>query len=128
MEKNLLKAILISMFMGTIVCVGFLVLISFLFVKTMRLPLDAIDIISLCACVMGASVAGYFCGRLLKEKGFLSGIICGATLFFAIFLSSILFFGEQVTFFALVKLILMMLTGAIGDIIAVNKKERVKRY
>lgn len=128
MNGKAIKIVLLSTFIGAVVCVMFLSAVSCAFVKMARLPMQAIGILAIISCALGSISSGYMCGRILRENGLLFGMLCGVVLFVAVLLSDVIIFREAISLLALVKCIFMMLMGSIGSIFGVNKKDHVKSY
>lgn len=119
-----LMSIIFGTFFGTVFCALMLVAFSLMFLKVQNIPIDIIPYIVIAIAGLGAFVGAYFTARMSGEKGMLYGILSGALLFVVLFISGMVAVREPVTTITLVKSTLMLLTGAIGGIIGVNKRRR----
>lgn len=76
---------------------------------------------------MGAAIAGYVCSRLNQKNGFFLGLCCAGILFLILLLCAIGVTGQSPGFFSMIKLFSMMICGAIGGSIGVNRKNAKPR-
>ncbi|MFT3951063.1 MAG: TIGR04086 family membrane protein [Oscillospiraceae bacterium] len=83
-----------------------------------------ITVLSTAALCVGTYVGGYICARKRRKNGLMMGIICGAAIFFAVLIMSLIFTKAALSFSAGGKLILAMVCAGIGGIIGVNSKGR----
>ena len=120
------KAIAIGTILGAISCVLLLMIFSISFVKMKKLPHDIIGIIIIFCAVIGSFFSGYVSLRILRENGLLYGTISGFVLFIILMIASLLVSGGHLTSFTLYKGISMMISGALGGVISVNKRSRVR--
>jgi putative membrane protein (TIGR04086 family) len=105
----------------------FLCIFAFVFVGLKTIPQEAVSLFSLISAGLGAFSGGYVAVKFTKEKGMFFGMLVGFSLFFALLLISVSVVSEPFTLESLVKLFLMLLFGAIGGIVGVNKKSRYKK-
>lgn len=122
------NTILISTGAGIVICAIFLLIFTFFFTKSNNFPHSAIGILTTFIGGIGSFMAANICARILKTNGMRHGMICAFLMFLVTFICGIVTNGENVTFLSLVKLFLMLLCGAIGGIIGVNKKKKFKHY
>lgn len=123
---NGLRAIVFGTLFGVVLCVLCLLIASFAFVKAKTLPLNLIQIFILIICAFGAFWGGYITVRISKIRGMFYGMLSGLLLFAIQFVAGMIVTHDAITFYTLVKLFLMLLLGAIGGIVGVNKKSRRK--
>ncbi len=123
-----LNIILISTCLGILTCAAMLALFTFIFTKSSSLPHSAIGILSTLIGGIGSFIAGNICAKILKSNGMKNGMICAFLMFLLIFICGIITNGENVSFLSLVKLFLMLLFGAVGGILGVNKQKKFKHY
>lgn len=118
-----------ALIFGTIVgCISILLLmciLSLLLLLTGTLPYDYLVWISILISAIGVFLGGYISASVTKEKGLLIGALCGIIIFIIIFLSGMFFTTDKISSITLVRLIIFILTGALGGIKAVNKKEKI---
>ena len=120
------KSIVLGTAIGGVVCILCLVLFALLFVISKRIPQTMIQPLILVACAVGAFIGGYITVRIIRTKGLLFGILSGLLLFAIVCLVSVIAIRTPFSTYALIKGIIMMLMGAIGGIIGVNKRSKRK--
>lgn len=120
------KAILFGTVFGVIVCALMLMMFAFAFVKMKKLPHDIIDGITLFCAAVSSFSSGYVSVRFLKENGLLYGLLSGLIFFLILFTSSLFVSNERLSTVILLKATVTMLSGAVGGVLSVNKRERVR--
>ena len=107
---------------GGIVTMFLLMLLFAAALSSFPLPLSVFSPAGLIIGSLGSMAAGFFCSLMSREKGFFYGILCGMLLFIILFIVSLLVWRQKLDFYALVKLLTMLLSGAIGGILGVNSQ------
>jgi putative membrane protein (TIGR04086 family) len=125
MSKSI-KSIVLGTAVGGIMCMLCLFVFAIFFVSAKVIPQTMIQPLILVSCALGAFIGGYITVRILRVQGLLFGILSGMLLFVIVCLVSVIAIREPFSTFALVKGVLMMLAGAIGGIIGVNKRSKRK--
>lgn len=115
---NIGKAVAI----GLLATAVMLLLLSFVLSKK-DFPFSLINPLSTVALLIGSLLAGFLAAKSSKEKGMLLGGFCGFIIFVVIFVVSSMFQFE-VGAKAVLKLAVCVLSGAIGGIIGVNKRNK----
>ncbi len=110
---------------GGCICVVLLLLFAVLFLKMKQLPTVALSPVSIGISALGTFIAGLVAGKLSRQRGLLYGSIAGLVLFF-LFLISNLSLGTPLSWVAFTRMGVMILSGAIGGLLAVNKKRKRK--
>ncbi len=118
-----IKGLFIGTLFGTFISIILLILFSMVFIKMKSIPSLAIEPISMVICAISAFLSAYASARIIRENGMVYGIISGFVMFMLMFFSWMIFNREAITTLILVKITLMLLMGAIGGIIGVNKRE-----
>lgn len=77
--------------------------------------------------LIGGMVGGYRCGHLLRKNGFLIGVLTGALQYLVLLLIALALPQNELGLSALYKLLLITVSSAIGSIIAVNRRSKVKQ-
>ena len=105
------------------ICINLILLslCSFLFSKNGNFPLAIVTPITICIVIIGSFFGGYFCAKTSKKDGMLYGLSSGFLIFIIIFFSEFIFINQSISTMVLVKLFSILLSGAIGGIIGVNK-------
>lgn len=98
-----------------------LIIFSFIFAKTSNIPQSFIIPITIGVAGIGSFLGGYISARKSKKRGMFNGIICALLLFIIMVIGSLIISNEPFTIVSIIRFMLMILTGAIGGIIGVNK-------
>lgn len=122
-----IKATLISVLVGELITIICLLIFSIL-MATVDIPLGLTDVFVIISASLGGLSAGYCNGRMMKQKGFLYGALCGGLMVIILIIFNVIFSGFATTGMTFLKLILVMILSIIGSIIAVNKKSRRVKY
>ncbi len=121
--KMILKGILVSY----IITVPAFILFAFILSCT-DFPVKFIRAVVILVSIASIAVAGATSTRKVKSKGWLNGGIVGFIYILILyFFSSIVFSDFRIGGNVLTMLVIGMLTGAIGGIIGINLKNRIKR-
>lgn len=124
---HMIKGILWGVLIGETVTV-LLLLIFALAMTAASLPLAAADWLSAAAFCMGALAGGFAASAIVKEKGLLTGLLCGIVLMAITFLIGTIFSKIDTSLFLLVKAAGSILFGMLGGILGVNRKHRRIKY
>ncbi len=89
------------------------------------LPHDALKWIVIVLCVISAFFSGYVTSRITKVNGLMWGALSGVIMFIIVLLSGLICGDGNFTYITLVKLFALALSGALGGIKGVNKKEKI---
>ena len=117
------KAVLAAVAFGEVITIAMLLLFS-LVVSQIDLPLAVSDILAVVAGGIGALGAGLVAGILLKEHGWLWGLVCGGVMLLILFCFNAGFHQPSSPAFFLSKLCLILICSAIGGIWGVNRRPR----
>ena len=118
------KAIVVGDIIGTLICIALTVIASFLFVKSKHIPQAMLTPLTIAIAAIGAFIGSYVTVRISKINGMLYGMASGFILFVILFISSLIIAREPLTMMTAIKAILLVLVGAIGGIIGVNKRSK----
>ena len=119
-----LKATLFGAAIGAVVCAAFLFLFAFLFVAVKSIPQPMIQWLAILCAALGALAAGYAATRIYGSKGLMFGASAAMVLFVVLTLIAFIISRDKFTYITLIRLLAMTLSGAIGGILAANKKKR----
>ena len=117
------KSTLISVLAGELATMLLLLLFGFLTCKV-DLPSIVTDALVILTGAVGALLAGFIDGRLIREKGMIFGAICGGILILIMFLFNVSFHELTSIPFLILKLAAILLCSILGGILGVNKKSR----
>ncbi len=117
---TMLKAVTFGLLATTVV----LLLFSFLMCKK-DVPFVLLNPFSAGLLMLGSFISGYLAARRIRERGMMIGALCGLIIFLLLLLAS--FMSKfDVGLAALIKLVISVVSGAIGGIIGVNAKFKRK--
>ena len=119
-----LKAVLFRAAVGATICAGFLFLFAFLFVVVKSIPQYMIQTIAIFCASVGAFVSGYISVKIYRSKGLIYGALAGILLFFMLTVVAFIISRDKFTYITLVRFFSMIFSGALGGVLAVNKKRR----
>lgn len=122
---RILRPIGIGVLVGGCVCMVLLLLFALIFLKVGSIPEQAQTPIVIGISALGAFSAGLVTGRLARQQGLLWGSVAGMSLFVLLLASSVSF-GNLFSWVALARMGVMVLSGGIGGLIAVNRKRKRK--
>ena len=127
-ENSMNKGVKAVMFgaVGLVVCTALLLIASFALAQMKSVPGSAIGTITMVFGAFGALAGGYIAVRIARCRGMMYGILTGLVLFLVVVIVGVCSSSESVTIATVIKGIAMLLSGAIGGIVAVNKKQRVR--
>lgn len=102
-----------------------IVLGAFAFIMSkIELPQGVEDAFSVLALGLGCLSSGFVAGKILRSGGLINGGKCGLLIFIVILIFS-LFSGSFTGTLFLTKLIICLISGAIGGVIGVNSRIRI---
>lgn len=90
------------------------------------LPYDLIVWITVAVSTISTFVGGYITARITKINGLLSGALCGIIMFVILTIAGLCMTEETLTYITLVKLVAFTISGGLGGIKGVNKKEKIR--
>lgn len=124
---KLFRAVLIGTGAGLIICTVLLILATITFLQVKSIPAEAISVMVQIFGAIGAFAGGYITVRIAKEKGMILGVATAALLFVFVLLAGLCATTSTVTFATVAKGLAMLISGCLGGIVAVNKKQKIKR-
>lgn len=111
---------------GSAVVLLIIVLFSFIIVKSENVNYSLLMPFGMAASCVGAFSCGFISARISGSAGMLIGAISGAVMFVLLLGLSVLL-GILPEAVSLLRLVLMVLSGAIGGVVGVNRKRKRKR-
>lgn len=120
------RAIIISLLLTAILSAGLLALTALILGKMETLPKGAIPVLTILISCVAVFLGSFIASLMLKEKGIINGMII-AFLFSAI-VFAIAFFTYEAEFgvSGITKLAAIFISGILGGILGVNRKNKVK--
>lgn len=122
--KNSLKSIIWGLLAGAAVCTIFLFLFAFIFVKIKSVPFSMVNTLAIICASLGGFSAGYITVRIHKKNGLLYGAAAGFALFSIITVVGFMVSRDKFTYLTLIRLLALTLMGAVGGVLAVNKRSK----
>ncbi len=124
-DKKFVRSIIVGTILSVITIVLLLLIGSLLFVMSGKYPGEFLSYIMLGILGIGGLLGGYISARLNKLSGLVTGLITGLFIYIIILISGLATSFDTITMFTLYKLIVLALTGALGGILGVNRKEKL---
>lgn len=78
------------------------------------------------ALAAGTLLAGYRCGRRLRQNGMANGALTGGLMYLVLLAVSLMMPENEVGLLALYKCLMMLASGAVGCVLAVNHRSKAK--
>lgn len=103
-----------------------LAICAFVFVLVKTIPTQAIQAVSIGISALSAMFAGFLSAKLCHSKGLIMGLFSGLILFACVLISAFSTGGNVFTVSTAMRFLLMMIGGAFGGVLAVNKRKKVK--
>lgn len=119
----------IPAFMIFCVVIGFFItaaiflLVSFIMTK-IDISKSMTQLISVSALALGTYFGGFICAKKYRKNGLIRGAVCGFSIFLTVTVLGSIFAGSILSFSASSKLLLVVITGAVGGAVGVNSKRR----
>ena len=120
------KAAAVGAAIGLGICMLILTVIAFFIVKIQSFPEAMVVPAAIFTACIGAFCGGYFSARIKKNAGLAMGAICALVIFLVLLLVGISFEGDNFSTVSLLRLGVMLISGAIGGVLGVNKRRRRK--
>lgn len=128
LKLGFLPAIFSGVISGLFTCVVLILLISTVFSQSQTTPNKFFYYFMLLCPIIGSFFSGYVSAYVLKEKGMILGLISSFLMFVFIFFVGLIFSGENLSIITFIRFVSMLISGAVGGIISVNKKKKNKIY
>lgn len=123
MVMKWLRPILIGTIAGAICCLVLLLLFAAV-LAAQDIPQMAVTPMAVAAAAVGAFIGGLVCARVAGSRGLVYGAACGALLYLIVMIAGFAMLKDIRGVYALVKLLIMIGSAAIGGVVGVNTKKR----
>jgi len=120
-----IKALIAGITTGSICLIILLIIFSTLLLISGTLPHNYLVWLDIFACAIASFTASLITARIIKHSGLVWGLISGMILFLIQFIAG-LCSSDTITYITFIKLLMFLLTGALGGIKGVNKKEKLR--
>ena len=121
----IIKGVLFGVITGAMIIAALLCLCAVIFIYSKSLPGQYAEYIMLFIDFLGGLFGGYISARIIKARGILWGGVCGLMLFFIILFAGMSTSDSTLTTATLFKLLSLSISGIIGGIKGVNRKEKI---
>ena len=121
-----IKAVILSAGLMLFISALLLAVLSFIFAKTASLPKDSLPVLTTVAASVAVFLGSFFSTLYLREKGILFGILSGVIFALCAGVVSFLVFQNNFTAAGAGKAAAVLIAGALGGILGVNRKSKVK--
>lgn len=125
LNKNI-KGIIIGSIFAMVMCILLFLITAFALTKSGYIPDQFLSTVTIILSSISCLVGGFISGRVTRKTGLLVGVATGFILFFMQLVISLIMGELSPTMLILIKAAALMLSGAIGGILGVNKHEKVK--
>lgn len=120
-----IKSIIWGTLFGSIISALLLFAVTVFLAKTGFISENVISVLTLMISCLGVFFGSFIGARISKEKGLLIGMFVGLFMFIILLVVSFLIIREPISKLSLTKSLIMIITGAIGGIIGVNKRTKI---
>lgn len=121
-----IKAAILSAGLMLFISVLLLAILSFIFAKTSSLPKASLTVLTTVAASIAVFLGSLFSTLYLREKGILFGILSGLLFALCAGLVSFLVFQNDFIAAGAGKAAAVLISGALGGVLGVNRKSKVK--
>ena len=120
---RLLRPILLGLCVGVVTGTALLTLAALL-VQKVDLSPSLLPYVAVAAVALGSFAGGLIAALLAKERGLLTGAICGTLVYLLLLVAGLSRFGGVEGGYALIKWAVLTAAGALGGVLGVNRKRR----
>lgn len=124
-KKLAVKAIIFGIVCGLLVTVIFLCIFSVIIITSGLLPADITNYIIIAILSIGALFGGYIATKITKSAGLVIGAITGFSIFLLITVFGLIKSSDTITVLTLIKLISTLISGSLGGVLGLRKKEKI---
>lgn len=124
-KKLLIKAVLFGTVCGLLVTVILTCIFSAIVMTSGLLPTELTDYITLALLSFGAFSGGIITSRITKSAGLVVGLITGFAIFILITIIGLTKSDDSVSLLTLIRLVALLITGGIGGIMGLKRKDRI---
>lgn len=124
---NFAKPLLISVLCGAAMIAALLAAAALVLLKVGQIGASVTSSVVIVICACSAILAGVIVGKLAKKNGLLLGGLTGLLLYFLVFVVSVSSGVFQLfTVSSVIRLSVMLIGGAFGGLLSVNKRSKAK--
>lgn len=108
---------------GALVLLLTLSLFSIIIVKS-DYSVKSLPIMTIVCCIMSTYIGGYWSSKFIKKRGLVVGIFTSVPLIILVIILATIANAGNLNYFMIINIILMLIFGAIGGIMSVNKSPK----
>lgn len=120
------KTVLLSVGVMSVTSAVLLSVLALIFGKSGSLPKGAVPVITTLIGCIAVFLGGFLSSLYMKEKGILVGLASGGVFLLVVVLVSLFYYENALGIASIGKAAAIFLSGAIGGILGVNRKSKVK--
>jgi putative membrane protein (TIGR04086 family) len=120
------RSIVIGSVAGAALCAALLGAFALAFVSAGHIPQGLISPLVIGISALSAFMAGLITAKISRKRGLAYGALSGLLLFVLFLVSGLIASHEAVSAASGMRLLVMVLSGAIGGLLAVSKKSKIK--
>ena len=124
-KKLLIKAVLFGTVCGLLVTVILVCILSAIVMTSGLLPTELTNYITLALLALGAFSGGFITRRITKSAGLVAGLITGFSIFILITITGLTKSDDPVSLLTLIRLVTLLVSGGVGGIVGLKRKERI---
>ncbi len=121
-----LRSIVIGSVAGAALCAALLGLCALGFVSAGHIPQSLISPMVIALSVFSSFMAGFIAAKVSHKRGLAYGALAGLMLFALFLISGLIASHEALSVNVVMRMLVMVLSGALGGLMAVSKKTKVK--
>lgn len=122
--SSAVRAVAIGTLAGAFLCAALMTACAAAFSASGKLPQGLIYAVTLVIIALSSFFAGFASAKLSKERGILYGGLAAGLLAIIFMICSMTVLDQELTANAFTKILIMVISGAIGGILAVNRKTK----
>ncbi|HEX3017763.1 MAG TPA: TIGR04086 family membrane protein [Caproicibacter sp.] len=120
------RAIIIGAVAGAALCAVLLAISALAFVSSENIPQNFLPAFIIAVSVISALFAGFIAAKISKQRGLIYGSMAAMLLFILFLVSGLATSQSTVSSESFIRLLVMLLSGAIGGLIGVSRKSKRK--
>ncbi|MEE0914626.1 MAG: TIGR04086 family membrane protein [Ruminococcus sp.] len=124
-KKLLLKAVLFGTVCGLLISVILTCVFTVIILTTGLLPADITNYVTVAILAVGTFLGGMITTKITKSAGLTAGLITGLSIFMLVTIIGLTKSNDSVTIITLIKLAATLISGGLGGIAGLRKKERI---
>ncbi len=122
--KSMTRAVIFGGLFGSIILILMLFLSAFFVLKMKSLSQGAVFGAAIASSCISSFFAGFIAAKMLKSRGMAAGALAAMFLFIVVLITGTIFSGDNINLDTLMRFAAMLLSGAFGGILGVNRRHR----